>query len=91
MRVGEDGRSLLVLRYRIDQVCMAHRQSFNKLSVGEHPDSHAWLYSHDRHRVVVEHGGDIFARELVGGVTDEKARFSNGTVTDHDTSASTNG
>ena len=47
--------------------------------------------SHYSDGIVVKHGGDIFARELVGGVTDEKARLSNGTVTDHDTSASTNG
>lgn len=89
--MDEDGRSPLVLRYRIDQVCRAHRQSLNRLSVGKHCGSRAGSYSHYRHRVVVEYGGDILARELVGGVTDEKARLSNGTVTDHDTSASTNG
>jgi len=42
--------------------------------------------SHNGNRIVVEDSGDIFRGELVGGVTDKKARLADSTVTDHHTS-----
>lgn len=40
--------------------------------------------NHDVGAVVIEHGGDVLAGEGVGGVTDEKARLTDGTVTNND-------
>jgi len=39
---------------------------------------------HNVGRVVVEHRGDVLARESVGGVRDQEARLTDGTVTDYD-------
>jgi hypothetical protein len=43
--------------------------------------------SHNGDGVVVEHGGDIFRGELVGGVADEQTCLADSTVTDDDASA----
>jgi len=40
---------------------------------------------HDVCRVVVEHRGDVFSGERIGGVGNEKARLADGTVTNNDT------
>lgn len=45
------------------------------------------LHSHYRDRVVIKDGWDVFRREFVCRVADEKACLAHGSVTDHDTSA----
>lgn len=45
------------------------------------------MYVHYRDGIVVEDGGNVFRRELVGGIADEQARLTDGTVTDDDTPA----
>jgi hypothetical protein len=44
--------------------------------------------SHDCDSIVVEDGGDVFRREFVGCVTDEKAGLADGTVTNDNASES---
>lgn len=39
-------------------------------------------HSHYRDSIVIKDGGDVFGRELVGGVTDEKTCLANSTVAD---------
>jgi hypothetical protein len=46
------------------------------------------MYVHYRHGIIVEDCRHIFRRELVGGIADKETRLSNGTVTNHNTSAS---
>lgn len=41
---------------------------------------------HDRYGIVVEDGGHVFGRKLIGGVADEKTGLANSTVSDHNTS-----
>jgi len=36
-------------------------------------------------RVIVENGGDVFSWECIGGVRDQKTRFTDGTVSNNDT------
>jgi hypothetical protein len=43
--------------------------------------------SHDGDGIVIEHSRDVFRRELVCCVADEKAGLSDGTISDHNTSA----
>jgi len=40
--------------------------------------------NHHVRRVVVEHSGDVFAGERIGGVRDEKAGLTDRTITDND-------
>lgn len=42
--------------------------------------------SHHSDCIIVEHGGNIFGRELIRCVRDKKASLPHSTITDHDTS-----
>ena len=42
---------------------------------------------HDGHCVVVENGGHILRRELIGGVGNQETGLPNGTITNNDTPA----
>lgn len=41
--------------------------------------------SHDGNSIVVEDGGNVFAREFVGGIADEQTRLAHGSVADNNT------
>ena len=43
-------------------------------------------HSHHSYSIVVEYSWDIFGGEFVGRVTDQKARFANGSVTNDNAS-----
>lgn len=40
---------------------------------------------HDGNSIVVKNGWNVFGRELVGGIGDQKTGLSNGTIADDDT------
>jgi hypothetical protein len=42
------------------------------------------VFDHDVCRVIVEDGGDIFAWEGIGGITEEQAGLSDRSITDDD-------
>jgi hypothetical protein len=44
------------------------------------------MHSHDSDGIIVEDGRDIFRRELIGGITDEKTCLSNRTIAHDHTS-----
>lgn len=51
-------------------------------------DSSREKYSHDCDSIVIKHCRDVFRRELVRGIANEKAGLANSTVTDDNASIS---